>query len=1304
MVADRTDEHTSTGGRARALIPPSAGTPLPTGSVNEVFDAVPRGGIGQVVYRFCAESIDVHRMEKAWHEAASGHVDLSATGPNPTDVGSRQRALPESFTRVGRAELGRVDRPDGDDRLDQWLIADRLKGFDVKSDPVMRLVLLEAEGRPVALVCSFQHLLLGGASASIVLEDALVRYDELDPSSPLVAAGDPIADGRFMGARRGVSEFRLPSTWVAQVEARSPLVDGSVEAAVLVAWSVLLARWNDTSHVVFGLAGNGRVSGDRLLRLNPTKDLLVDRLLREVAAHRFSAIRQANSSTAGFELRADADSGPPTPSTAVAFDPQHSSDRNPAGGGVRERRSFHLIEPGPIALMVTAQVEDGLGLRLEFDDSAHDPAVVDRLGSHLTRLLESIASAPSEAVVADLEMLPHSERKALLDGRNPPEWAAVAGSWIDHFEAQVQLAPDRIAVESMEDGTTISYSDLDRRANRIARLLLGCAADPAHPIALCMQRSIDFVAAVVATRKAGRAFLALDPTYPADALRYRLHDSRASILVATSATAAMLSGAHQELIVLDDQAAALERLPSTPPSREDIDPSQPAYVIYTSGTTGRPKGVVVSDQSLVDLSQAVGDVYELVPSDRVLQFAGLSFDVSVEEIMPTLLAGATVVLRDDVISSSMADFVDASAKQRLSVLNLPSAVWHTLVEHLAREGARLSRTVRLTVVGGEKVSRNSYQRWSAIHPEVRWLNGYGPTETTVTCTTFDPAAGFDPQSGRELPIGHPLPNARVYVLDSAGDELMPDGADGELWVGGSGVALGYLDRPELTAERFRSDPFVDDPAARMYRTGDRVRWGPDGELEFIGRVDRQIKLRGFRIEPGHIESRLEAIAGVSQAFVALRPGSTGLDRLIGWFVPDGGEEPPDPGRIRDELRAQLPTYMVPSCLIKVDDLPRTVSTKIDVDALPDPVVSPSRASDPEVLADSAVAVLCQIFGSLLAADLGPDDSFFDHGGTSLIAVRVIDEVEKQLAAPVTLQMLISAPTARSLAASLAEGPGRGSQAYVTAIQPGGSRPPIYGLHILGENASFYRPLAGHLGADQPLFGVAIARPDEHTPTQVPEIAAMYTREIQRHRPDGPVVVAGISLAGFVAFEVAQQLAALGRDVLLVVMLDAAGPGGARSVALVRRVQIHLSRLVANPVPYLRRLLGAIAGSARELSWTLRVKVTHLLGHRTPEDLWVHRFVLANVESVGSYQPTGSLSPLLVVHAAEEEFDDPEMVEAGFGWGPYADAGIEVVEVPGDHMSMLAEPHARQLADAIGSALERRSRRVGHLSTTSCDER
>ncbi len=546
-------------------------------------------------------------------------------------------------------------------------------------------------------------------------------------------------------------ERRLDMDLVTRLEARAAAVDATVGTALLAAWSVLVARYCSTADVVFGTTRSGRHAVDGApdmvgclintvpIRLRPGSDTAVDDLLR--AARAFQIDVRPHEHTALVDIRSwiDVPGDQPLLSTTVVFERDVLDARLRARGG-RASRRVTVHEQSSSTLMLAAYLDDGLTLRLEYDAARYHPDTVEGIAAHLDRLLEAIAGSDADTLIGDLEMLGSEERRRLLDRNPSPPVAAGVERSVDLFEAQVLARPDDVAVEALDGDASLTYRALEERANRLAHVLVDAGAGQGRPVAICMSRSVDFVVSVLAVLKAGAAYLPLDPTYPTPALTHMLDDSGTRLVLTHSASVAAVPGdGDRETLVVDRLGRALEEVSTTAPERSPAAEGDAAYVIYTSGTTGAPKGVVVADRSLADFCVAVADRYELTATDRALQFSSLSFDVSIEELLPTLSVGATVVLRSDELSSSMRSLVEATEQARLTVLNLPSAIWHALVEHLHASGDRLAPSVRLVVVGGEKVNRSAFEVWTRLHPELRWLNGYGPTETTVTCTSFDPA-------------------------------------------------------------------------------------------------------------------------------------------------------------------------------------------------------------------------------------------------------------------------------------------------------------------------------------------------------------------------------------------------------------------------------------------------------------------------------------------------------------------------------------------------------------------------------------
>jgi amino acid adenylation domain-containing protein len=519
---------------------------------------------------------------------------------------------------------------------------------------------------------------------------------------------------------------------------------------------------------------------------------------------------------------------------------------------------------------------------------------------HFARLLEEMAAGP-ERPLGGLDPLGEAERALVLEGWNPPAAEVPADRCIHElFEAQVAQTPDAVAVEF--EGETLRYRELNDRANRLAHHLAGLGVGPETRVGISLERGTEMVVSVLAVLKAGGAYVPLDPAYPAERLAFVLADAAVPVLVTQeSLRAALPAGDGIAVVSVDGDGARIAAESAENPER-GARPDHLAYVIHTSGSTGTPKGVMVPHRGVPNLAYAQARRFGIDGTSRVLQFASFSFDAAVAELFDALLAGATLVMasRDELLPG--AGLLETLRRGRVTVATLPPPVLAVLPPDDLPE-------LRTVVSAGEAVDAATVERWSGGRA---FVNAYGPTETTVCATSARCEA-----DGRAPAIGRALENVRVYVLDAAGRPA-PVGVPGELYVGGVGVARGYLGRPGLTAGKFVPDPFGGEPGARLYRTGDRVRWLARGELEFLGRVDAQVKVRGFRIEPGEIEGALRRSEGVADCVVVAREDAPGEKRLVAYVVGDA-----EAGVLREHLFRELPEYMVPSAFVFLDALPLT---------------------------------------------------------------------------------------------------------------------------------------------------------------------------------------------------------------------------------------------------------------------------------------------------------------------------------------------------------------------------------------------
>jgi amino acid adenylation domain-containing protein/non-ribosomal peptide synthase protein (TIGR01720 family) len=580
------------------------------------------------------------------------------------------------------------------------------------------------------------------------------------------------------------------------------------------------------------------------------------------------------------------------------------------------------------------------------------------------------------------------------------------------FERRVAFAPHAPAV--ICDGTSTSYAELNREADRLAHLLRARGVRPEAAVGILVDRSPRLTAAILGVLKAGGVFVPLDPSYPPDRIAFMLADANARVLITEQRLADLLaeSGAvlPQQVLVLDGLSAPAGDDPEGDLSAPDL--ASLAYVIYTSGSTGQPKGVMIEHRSLVTFARDIVDRLGLGAGDRFLQFASPGFDVLVEELFPTWLAGGAVVIPTQHIISGQIDLVDLIERERLTVIELPTAYWHEWVRELDRSGRDLPGCLRLVIIGGERVLPERLAMWRRLH--VPLMHVYGLTETTVSSAFFRLDSADAVYDWMNLPIGTPVPSADLRIMDSR-LEAVPRGGTGELYIGGISVARGYLGRPGLTAQRFVADPHPARPGQRLYRTGDLFRQRADGNLEFISRVDTQIKIRGFRVEPTEIESTLGRHPQVAESVVAVHEPAPGDRRLVAYVVAAPGGIP-SIAELRRFLERELPPYMVPSAFMQLDALPLSPNGKIARDKLPSPDGGRPELDRGYVAPETpAQQTLADIVASVVGlAQIGIHDNFFEVGGDSILAIQVVAQAQ-QAGLRLTPYDLFANPTVGSLA-------------------------------------------------------------------------------------------------------------------------------------------------------------------------------------------------------------------------------------------------------------------------------------------------
>jgi amino acid adenylation domain-containing protein len=921
--------------------------------------------------------------------------------------------------------------------------------------------------------------------------------------------------------------------------------------------------------------------------------------------------------------------------------------------------------------------EGTLEVRFEYAADLFNSSTIRTMLDSYRAILESVVKNPEQRVSVLPLLTAAQKERILVEWNRTPAIALSHKCLHEWFEAQAEQTPDAIAVSHGDE--KLSYRELNQGANRLAHYLRRLGAGPDVPVAICLPSTIPLIVSLLAVLKSGSACLPLDPAYPTERLQFMLNDALAPVLLTNEDLRPQLERAGTTTVCVDLQQAEIGREEGNN-LQANVNPSNLAYVIYTSGSTGIPRGVLLTHSGLVNHGLASIQLYDLKPSDRVLQFSSISFDIAIEETWPTLMAGASLVLRPKNFSLAAAEFWRCAHQERLTVLDLPTAYWHELVQGLAEGAGALPASLRLVIVGGEKASAPLLKTWRThARADVRWVNTYGPSEASVIASSYEPAAGEIPDP---LPIGKPIANVRAYILDR-NLQPVPVGVPGELHIGGAGVARGYLNRPELTEEKFVADPFSSDPQARLYKTGDLARFLPTGEIEFLGRRDFQVKIRGFRVELGEIEAAMARHGGVSAAAVIARDAGLNSKQLLAYFVSSPGAMPTAP-ELREFLRKQLPDYMIPSDFVRLNELPLTQNGKVDRRALAAMECSQNVAEESLRPRDAVESRLAEIWEEILGRrPIGVRDNFFDLGGHSLLAVRLMHRIERAFHRTLPLAALFEAPTIERLAAVLKQQQSTAGTSLIVPIQPRGDRPSFFCVHGLGGAVLRFQELARLMAPDQPFYGIQPQGINGDAPIlgTVELMAARYVGELRKFQPEGPYYIGGYSFGGVVAFEMARQLQAAGQEIGLLALLDTY-PGKAKSKADL------LGTLLGLPA---EQQIAYVTRKLRKYRRGLRRRWDRLF---LPKALKQIHQSLAHAESI--YRPgmySGSLTWFRASEKALRGLDNPNS-----DWSNWVAGGVEICEIDGDHGAIMKEPTVRVLARELRAALQKGQNRNHNIES------
>ncbi len=1272
----------------------------------------------------CRLSGDIHpaTLRQAWQYLIDRHSILRTAfrydQDSPVQIVLKQAELPwmeDDWRTLTKEERQR--------QREALLEQARRQGFDFTQAPLMRMQLIQETPETWRLLWHHHHILMDGWCLPIIFSELFSVYSALrkqqTPRLPPVSryqnyiawlvrqdqqaaqsywqeklAGFtaptpiPIARHSQQAARHHEITRTLTSEDTRQFNRFARRRRVTLNTLVQAAWAGLLGRYSGETDIVFGATASGRnvplhgienmvglFINTLPLRINLNTD--TPALLHKLQAQQQEDSRYAYTSLADIQSWSQVPNG--------LFDSIIVFENYPVDDALKNQQDlpfqisdFQAVEQTNYLLTLAVLPGDRLGFKLSFDRRRIEPRAGARLLEHLHLLLKGITEQP-ETGIQQLPLLTEAETRQLIEWNRTETDYPKDKTIVDLFEEQVEKTPDNIA--AVFEGQRLTYAELNRQANQLAHALIVLGVQADTLVGICVERSLEMVVGLLGILKAGGAYVPLDPDYPRERLHFMLEDSQTPVLLTQSFLQERLPELQAKVFCLDEVRALQHQLTGNPERRSR--PAGLAYVIYTSGSTGKPKGVMVGHHALTLHICAIQQSYAVQAQDRVLQFSSMGFDTSLEQLLVTWFSGAcSVPVKNNLISAH--DLLNLLQNQKISIANLPPSYWRQMLDINTTQATLPD--LHTLILGGEALPWELARHTRDSFPSLNSFNAYGPTEAVITPALYRIPATLTDRCAC-VSIGQPRSNTQIHILDACCQPL-PIGIPGELCIAGAGLARGYLNRPDLTAEKFIEVELFG-KVQRIYKTGDLARRLPDGNLEYLGRIDCQIKLRGFRIEPGEIEAVLTQHDVIKETVVSLheREGNPSLAAYIVIvnhpLTINNYQLTID---LRDWLKARLPNYMIPSHFTVLEQLPLTPNGKIDRKALPAPdaLFTNKHYQAPR---DTLELQLVQIWENVLEArPIGISNNFFELGGHSLLAVRLMAQIEQQFEKHLPLATLFQNATIEQLATLLRQQTGVLPWSPLVAIQAKGEKPPLFCIHPAGGNVLCYFELAQQLGVEQPFYGLqAFGLEAGQAPyTQVIDMAGFYLETLQTMQPQGSYQLAGWSFGGLAAFEIARQLQAQGESVSLLALLDAAAPSVIQEhqepeddaqliVELLQEEEISLSLEHLQQLTPDEQLSYVIEQGRQANLFSSDIDVA-----QAKRLLRVYKI---NAEAGRCYQPQFYHGKIILFQSTEKTEDMP-IKEPDYGWGDYVTEGVEIIQVPGNHQNMVKSPHVQTLAELL----------------------
>ncbi|HEY4326480.1 MAG TPA: amino acid adenylation domain-containing protein [Mucilaginibacter sp.] len=1073
--------------------------------------------------------------------------------------------------------LGVIEELAGDEVRLVSIISDLInKPFDLSADYMLRADLIKFNSQDHILVVTMHHISSDGWSRSILVNEVITIYKgytegvkaEL-PLLPVQYADYAIwqrenINGEFLdkklaywksklegvtslylptdysrpriqSSRGAIYSFKIDQSLSVQLQVLSLQQGITLYMTMLSTFKVLLYRYSGQEDICIGAPIMGRSHRDLegligffintlALRSHLSGDMTFSELLEEV---KITTLEAYSHQEVPFEKVVDAvvktrDTSR-NPLFQVLFALQNTPDAPELKlGGLRlsdenQEQTTTLFDMA----FTMSETSSGIMGTVEYSTDLYKEETIEKMVNHYFNLLGSVCALPGNKIGRLAMLSPVEEQQLLTEFNNTDVNYPTDKNVVDLFEEQVKKKPEAIAIAFGDE--ELSYDELNRRSNQLARYLQLRGVKIETPVPVCLERSIEMIISILAILKAGGAYVPIDPAYPADRISYMLEDTDAELVLSNSRHREKLNDCNISVIELDIDLKQIDREKTSSPLT-GIGPDHLAYLIYTSGSTGKPKGVMIEHQSLSNLVAWHNKEYEVTKASNATSMSSVGFDAFGWEIWPYLAAGASILIIDDETRLSAPALRELFIDRHITHSFISTAL---VPEFIYASRGRRTGSLKYLLTGGDKLSILSLDGIS-----YHLVNNYGPTENTVVATKH-----IVSKQDKVPPIGKPIWNTRIYILNED-KALNPVGIAGEICIGGWGLARGYLNRPELTAEKFVKDPFNKEAGARLYKTGDLGRWLPDGNIEYLGRMDDQVKIRGYRIELGEIESVLNQNGRVQQGVVLAKEDTSGNKRLVAYVATAAGMF--DKQLLKEYLSSKLPDYMVPGVWMELQQMPLTASGKIDRKALPDPDSKDMAAEyvAPRNAIEQDIANIWQEM--LVIKQVGINDNFFELGGHSLLAMRVISAIRRKLDVELSIKDLFVYPTVAGLNSQL-ESQNKTKSQLLIPIKETGNKIPLYIICGAGGTVFRFIDFVKLLDIEQPVYGLQQPMNGielENFPNTIAGIAEKYVNEIVKENPNGPYALSGHCLGGNIAFEMAKQFRDMGKEVVMLSMFDA----------------------------------------------------------------------------------------------------------------------------------------------------------------------